>query len=86
LKELGPGEDTRARDYRVVANAEALAGGCAKPPGAVAVAIAESAEGGFSLDTIAWQWRREKPAVPADLLPALKPFLEDESAPKIAAT
>jgi DNA polymerase-1 len=86
LKELGPGEDTRARDYRVVASADELARWLREAAGApVAVAIASSAEGGFSLDTIGLAWRQcEARAVAADLLPALKPWLEDESAPKIA--
>jgi DNA polymerase-1 len=86
LKELGPGEDTRARDYRVVANAEDLARWLREAAGApVSVAIASSAEGGFPLDTIGLAWRQgEARAVAVDLLPALKPWIEDESAPKIA--
>jgi DNA polymerase-1 len=86
LKELGPGEDTRARDYRVAANAEDLAGWLREAAGApVAVAIAQSAEGGFALDTMGLAWRPgEARAVAADLLPGLRPWLEDERAPKIA--
>jgi DNA polymerase-1 len=86
LKELGPGEDTRARDYRVAAGAEDLAGWLREAAGAlVSVAIAGSAEGGFALDTIGLAWRPgEARAVAPDLLPALKPWLENESAPKLA--
>ncbi len=86
LKELGPGEDKRARDYRVVADAEDIAGWLREAAGApVAVAVAKSAEGDFSLDTIGLAWRPgEARAVPADLFPALKPWLEDATAPKIA--
>jgi DNA polymerase-1 len=86
LKELGPGEDTRPRDYRVVADAAELAAWLRQAAGApVAVAIASSAKGAFALDTIGLAWRPgEARAVPANLLPALHPWLEDESAPKIA--
>jgi len=86
LSELGPGEDTRARDYRVAADAEGLAAWLRAAGGApVSVAIAKSADGGIALDTIGLAWRAgEARAVGADLLPALQPWLEDESAPKIA--
>jgi DNA polymerase-1 len=83
LKELGPGEDTRARDYRVIAGADELktwlpAG---KP---VAVAIAKSAEGEFSLDTVGLAWQPgEARAVTTELLSHLKTWLEDASVPKI---
>ncbi len=86
LKELGPGEDHRARDYSVFAGAEELAGWLQAAAGApVAVAISKSAEGAFALDTIGLAWRAgEARAVAAEQLPALKPWLEDETAPKIA--
>jgi DNA polymerase-1 len=86
LKELGPGEDTRARDYRVAATDGDLAAWLSEAAGApVSVAVTGSAEGGFSLDTIGLAWRPgEARAVGADLLPALKPWLEDDGAPKIA--
>ena len=86
LKELGPGEDTRARDYRVAADAEELAGWLRQAAGApVSVAVAGAAEGGLELDTIGLAWRPgEARAIAPDLLPALKPWLEDESAPKLA--
>src|ERR1035437_5965135 len=51
LKELGPGEDTRARNYKVLGSAEevrAFLGAAAGSP--VAVAISKSAEGQFALD------------------------------------
>jgi DNA polymerase-1 len=86
LKELGPGEDTRARDYRVVAAADELAAWLRDAAGApVAVAISKSAEGAFALDTIGLAWRAgEARAVRAEQVPWLQPWLEDESAPKIA--
>ena len=86
LKELGPGEDTRARDYRVVAGAEELSDWLAEAAGApVAVAISKSAEGEFALDTVGLSWRAgEARAVRAEHLPALKAWLEDERAIKIA--
>ncbi|HTS62181.1 MAG TPA: DNA polymerase I [Candidatus Acidoferrales bacterium] len=85
LKELGPSEDTRPRDYAVAKSAEDLAGWLEKANGApVSVAIAKSAEGEFALDTIGLAWRAgEARAVPPDLLPALKPWLENGSAVKI---
>ncbi len=90
LRELGPGEDTRARDYRVAADAEELAAWLRESAGApVAVAIASPTEGGLAFDTVGatlgLAWRPgEARAVPADLLPALKPWLEDVAAPKLA--
>jgi len=85
LKELGPGEDTRMRDYAVPASAEELLGWLNEAGGApVAVAIAESGEGEFALDTIGLAWRAgEARAVPADLTAAIKPWLEDAAAVKI---
>src|SRR5579871_3101700 len=84
LKELEPSEDTRARDYRVIANADELRAWL--PSGEpVAVAISKSAEGEFALDTVGLAWRLgEARAVTAENLEALKPWLEDPNAPKIA--
>jgi len=86
IKELGPGEDTRARDYAVFASAAELTSWLAEAKGApVAVAISKSGEGEFALDTVGLAWRTaEARAVAADLLPALQPWLEDASAVKIA--
>jgi len=89
LKELGPGEDTRTRDYRVVARAEELrewlkggAGGSACQP--VAVAISRSREGEFALDTIGLaRTPGEARAVTAKLVRELKPWLEDATAAKV---
>lgn len=83
LKELGPGEDTRVRDYRVIGDPAELktwlpAG---KP---VAVAIAKSAEGEFALDTVGLAWQPgEARAVTSENLGHLKSWLEDAEAPKI---
>src|SRR5690348_16128062 len=50
MKELGPGEDTRARDYGVIGGPEEMEQWL--PKGSpVAVAISKSAEGEFALDT-----------------------------------
>jgi DNA polymerase-1 len=86
LKELGPGEDTRTRDYAVLETPQALTAWLAQAKGApVAVAIAKSGEGEFALDTVGLAHRTgEARAVHTDLLPGLKPWLEDASAVKIA--
>jgi DNA polymerase-1 len=87
LKELGPSEDTRARDYRVIATAKELREWlAAAPAGApVAVAISKSAEGEFALDTVGLAWKNgEGRAVSGDRLADLKPWLEDANAVKIA--
>ena len=86
LKELGPAEDTRTRDYAVLDTPQALNAWLAETNGApVAVAISKSAEGEFALDTVGLAHRTgEARAVHSDLLPALKPWLEDASSIKIA--
>jgi DNA polymerase-1 len=86
LKELGPGEDTRTRDYRVVSGREELeewlAAGHGMPH---AIAISVAKEGEFSLDTIGLaRTPGEARAVNAENLPHLKPWLEDAAAVKIA--
>jgi DNA polymerase I len=86
LKELGPGEDTRTRDYQVLQDAAELKSWMdAIPPGTpVAVAISRSPEGEFALDTVGLAWQPgQARAVNADLLPALTPYLESEALPKI---
>lgn len=86
LKELGPGEDTRPRDYQTLDSEEALdAWFEAIPAGApVAVAIAKTAEGEFPLDTIGLAWRAgEARAVPLRLLDRIRPFLEDAGRSKV---
>jgi DNA polymerase I len=87
LKELGPGEDTRARDYRVIANQDELKSWMAAVPDGtpIAVAISKSAEGEFAMDTIGLAWRAgEARAVSAENLVHLKPYLECADVPKIA--
>ena len=87
LKEFGPGEDTRPRDYKVLENAaEVAAWLAAVPAGApVAVAISKSAEGEFALDTIGLAWRKgEGRAVAGPALACLKTWLEDPNRKKIA--
>ena len=83
LKELGPGEDTRSRDYGVIASGDELKAWlpAGKP---VAVAIAKSAEGEFALDTVGLAWQPGVArAVTAENLAHLKTWLEDTGAPKI---
>src|SRR5229473_6754948 len=60
LKELGPSEDTRARDYQALATLEAVDAWLeAIPPGApLAIAIDKSGEGEFALDTVGLAWKR----------------------------
>ena len=87
LKELGPGEDTRARDYRVIADEGELKSWMTGIPDGtpVAVAISKSAEGEFAMDTIGLAWRPgEARAVSAENLAHLKPDLECAAVPKIA--
>jgi DNA polymerase I len=85
-KELGPEEDDRPRDYAVLQNPAGLEAWLAAANGApVAVAVSQSREGEFTLDTLGLAWRAgEARAVPAENIPLLKPWLEDPSAPKIA--
>ena len=87
LKELGPAEDTRVHDYAAFADAAELRAWLAQVPrGApVAVAIAGSGEGELALDTIGLAWKQgEARAAGGGLVAALKPWLEDAGAPKIA--
>jgi DNA polymerase-1 len=87
LKELGPAEDTRARDYGCIAGADELQAWLAAIPLGVpvAVAISRSAEGEFALDTIGLAWRPgEARAVAGENLSHLKPWLEDAGVSKIA--
>jgi DNA polymerase-1 len=86
LKELGPGEDVRARDYRVLETQQELEAWLAGIPGAAptAVAISKSAEGELALDTIGLAWQPgEGRAVNSENLDALKPWLENPAASKI---
>ncbi|MGB7721138.1 MAG: 5'-3' exonuclease H3TH domain-containing protein, partial [Bryobacteraceae bacterium] len=86
LKELGPGEDTRTKDYRVVESAEELTAWLEAAAGApVAVAPSKRAEGELALDTVGLAWRvGEARAVTAEYLPHLKAWLEDAAAAKVA--
>ena len=87
LKELGPGEDTRTRDYRVIGSEEELKTWMsARPEGSpLAVAISKSAEGDFPMDTVGLAWRPgDARAVNAENLAHLKPYLESASLPKVA--
>ncbi|HEV2446906.1 MAG TPA: DNA polymerase I, partial [Candidatus Sulfopaludibacter sp.] len=91
LKELGPSEDTRPRDYRPFASTDELRAWLAAIPveTPVAVAIAKAAEGEFTLGGtapgsfgLAWKPGEARSAA-AEHLTALKPWLEDAAIPKI---
>jgi DNA polymerase I len=87
LKELGPGEDSRPRDYETLGTPEGVDAWVASiPEGApVAVAIAKSGEGELALDTVGLAWKQgEARAVPLQLLDRLRHVLEDDARPKIA--
>jgi DNA polymerase I len=85
LKELGPSEDLRTRDYAVLNSpaeiADWLAAGVGQPH---AVAISKSKEGEFALDTIGLaRTPGEARAVTTENLTYLKTWLEDASTSKI---
>jgi DNA polymerase-1 len=94
LKELGPSEDTRARDYQTLESPAALAEWLLAIPAdaPAAVAIAESSAGEFALystiASIGAAWRsgeaRAAPLAPPAAITALKTWLEDPTRPKIA--
>ena len=85
LKELGPAEDTRRRDYAAFADAEEVRAWLAKVPAAVAVAISKAGEGELGLDSVGLAAKPgEARAAAGELIAALKPWLEDAAAPKIA--
>jgi DNA polymerase I len=94
LKELGPSEDTRARDYQALESAAALAEWLRTVPAdaPVAVALAESSAGEFALYTtvatigVAWKSGEARAAAlsPPASIDALKPWLEDAARPKVA--
>jgi DNA polymerase-1 len=87
LKELGPGEDSRTRDYRVIADEDELKSWMSAIPDGtpIAVAISKSAEGEFAMDTIGVAWKPgEARAVTAENLAHLKPYVECATVPKIA--
>ncbi len=83
LKELGPGEDSRPRDYGVISGPDELQAWLARDR-PVAVTISRSAEDEFALDTIGLAWRPgEGRAINAGHFSFLKPWLEDPRASKI---
>jgi DNA polymerase-1 len=86
LRELGPSEDTRARDYQVLGSAEAVAAYLASIPAGTPVALAISAprEGELGLGAFGIARRAgEARTISFSLLDSLKPLLEDASRPKI---
>ncbi len=85
LKEFGPGEDSRTRDYRVIGGPEELAQWLEQGAGMPhAVAISTAKEGEFALDTIGLaRTAGEARAVTSENLSFLKQWLEDAAQPKI---
>ena len=86
-RELGPGEDSRPRDYQALATREAVAAWVAAiPAGApVSIAVSRTDEGEFPLDTIGLAWRQaEARAIPVTLIDAVRPLIADAARPKIA--
>ncbi len=80
LKELGPSEDSRVRDYRPLSGPREIPAGVP-----VAIAISKAAEGEFALDTIGLAWGAgEARSVSGEMLAEIKPWLEDAASPKIA--
>ena len=80
LKELGPSEDSRPRDYRPLSGPEEIPAGMP-----VAVAISKAGEGEFALDTLGLAWHAgQGRSVAGEMLAQVKPWLEDVSAAKIA--
>jgi DNA polymerase-1 len=96
LKELGPEEDKKPRDYAALDSAEALAAWLAaiEPGATLAVAVGQGASAGddgapmFAVEeepAVGLAWRAgEARAVPGALFEKLRPLLEDEARPKIA--
>ncbi len=94
LKEMGPSEDMRVRDYQALESGAALAEWLRAIPAdaPVAVAIAKSGAAEFELeiavDRIGAAWRAAEARSAAldtpEQIAALKPWLEDATRPKIA--
>jgi DNA polymerase-1 len=98
LEELGPEEDTRPRDYRLIVSPEDLETFLASVPAGAPVAVAVASEGagglfqegpgpegekGTLVFGLSWKPGQAR-SVPAGLAPRLRPFLEDPDRPKIA--
>jgi DNA polymerase-1 len=86
LRELGPSEDSRKRDYQVLGSADEVEAYLATIPAGtpVAVAIAPPAEGELALGSIGLAWRpAEARTVSFALLDTLRGFFEDAARPKI---
>ena len=89
LKELGPSEDARARDYRNVTDPDELKAWLASADGApVAVALSKSAaEGELALGSpmsIGLAWRvGEARSAGVELMDTLKPWFEDAGKTKV---
>lgn len=87
LREMGPGEDTRERDYNALDTPEAIEAYLASIPRdvPVAVALTTGGEGTLPFAAIGIAAKPgEARSVPVSLIDCFKPLLEDATRPKIA--
>jgi DNA polymerase I len=88
LKELGPAEDSREKDYAALDSAEAAEAWLdAIPAGTPVGVVARPAEDGtFGVPSVGLAWRHGEARAATPPLPGpLTRFLEDEARPKVAA-
>jgi len=86
LRELGPTEDARVRDYQTLDTAEAADAWLRSvPPDApVAIAFSSAPEGELALGAIGVSWKQgEARSASTSLIDHVKPLLEDAARPKI---
>lgn len=87
LRELGPGEDTRPKDYRRLEDSAADGWAAALPPGLpVALVFAAAAEDLLTPPMLAFSTAPDHAvAVPAPFPPRVRALIEDATRPKITA-
>jgi DNA polymerase-1 len=86
LRDLGPLEDSRPKDYRALTTAEAVDAWLAETgrPARVGLALARRAEGELELGSVGLSVEPGTGvSVPLSLLDRLKPWLEDRGIPKV---
>ena len=87
LRELGPGEDKRAKDYQRLDSPEAVTAWLETVPSGAPVAVVaqQPEEGTLEVPTLGLAWRTgEARAVPAPFPDAVRRLLEDPGSPKAA--